>query len=378
MRTKYWLVKLAVVVLCGAAVLAPGDISSGADDFYVIPVSQWKRNGANLYYQDGNVGIGTDITDSKLNIVDDTQMGGLYVSSNAGDGCTIYSVTTADYASAAVSGRAWSPTGSTVGVDGYSNSSDAVACGVIGSIVTGGAGTGVKGIAESATGYGVYGKNVATTGDAIGVKASTASAGGYGVYGENTGGGGSGVFGAALPNGSPGNGVYGWAYGSGAGVRGYNASAGGYGVYGINGAGGYAVFAEGKMGCTGAKPAIVPTSRGHRELYSQESPELWFEDFGEGQLVGGKARIDLDPLFLETVTINDQQPMKVFIQLNDDCHGVYVRRQAAGFEVKELQAGTSGARFTYRVVAKRKGYETARLEAAPDPVKVAALRAPEK
>ena len=95
------------------------------------------------------------------------------------------------------------------------------------------------------------------------------------------------------------------------------------------------------LGVIGTKTAIVPTSQGQRELYSQESPEVWFEDFGEGQLTGGLAHIELDPLFLETVTIDDKHPMKVFIQLNDDCNGVYVQRQATGFTVTELAAATA-------------------------------------
>jgi hypothetical protein len=41
-------------------------------------------------------------------------------------------------------------------------------------------------------------------------------------------------------------------------------------------------------------------------------------------------------------------------------------RQATGFEVKELRGGKSSAHFTYRVVAKRKGFENARFEAAND------------
>jgi hypothetical protein len=166
--------------------------------------------------------------------------------------------------------------------------------------------------------------------------------------------------------------------GNGIGVAGVTSSSTGYGVYGQNSHGGWAGYFSGNLGASGTKPAIVPTSQGHRLLYSQESPEVWFEDFGEGRLVGGKAHIKLDPLFLETVTIDDRNPQKVFIQLNDDCKGVYVQRQATGFEVKELQAGTSNASFTYRVVAKRKGYETARLEAAPDTTKVAALNEPLK
>ena len=115
------------------------------------------------------------------------------------------------------------------------------------------------------------------------------------------------------------------------------------------------------MIASGAKPAVVKTAQGHRLLYAMESPEVWFEDFGEGQMVNGQSHIELDPLFLETVTINASNPMKVFIQLNDDCKGVYVKTQTTGFDVFELQSGTSNAAFTYRLVAKRKGYETQRL-----------------
>src|SRR4030042_5962554 len=54
--------------------------------------------------------------------------------------------------------------------------------------------------------------------------------------------------------------------------------------------------------------------------------------------------------------------MKVFIQLNDDCKGVFVtKRTATSFDVVELQGGTSNAHFTYRVVCKRKYYEDERL-----------------
>jgi hypothetical protein len=171
---------------------------------------------------------------------------------------------------------------------------------------------------------------------------------------------------------------------NGKAIQGTAWGASGAGVWGDATSAGYAIYSNGNFYCTGnsyvvgTKHAIVATSQGLRKLYSQESPEAWFEDVGEGQLAGGKAHIDLDPLFLETVTINEQQPMKVFIQLNDDCRGVYVQRQATGFEVKELGGGSSSAHFTYRVMAKRKGFEQARLEAAPEPVKVAALPVAQK
>ena len=131
----------------------------------------------------------------------------------------------------------------------------------------------------------------------------------------------------------------------------------------------YAGYFDGDVGVSydfyayGSKNAAVKVDNGEYRLLScQESPELWFEDFGEGQLVNGRVHIELDPLFLQTVTINGQHPMKVFVQLNDEnCKGTAVKRGTTGFDVIELQNGTSNASFSYRIVAKRKGYEDRRL-----------------
>jgi hypothetical protein len=166
------------------------------------------------------------------------------------------------------------------------------------------------------------------------------------------------------------HGVYGKAENIGSGtVRGgyftaYSAGSGThYGVIGYEaaGGGGAAVYASGDYVGSGAKYAVVKTGRGHRLLSCMESPEVWFEDFGEGKLVNGKAHVELDPLFLETATINEKHPMKVFVQLKDDCKGTYVKTWDTGFDVYELQGGTSNASFSYRIVAKRKGYENERL-----------------
>src|SRR3990172_5543908 len=137
-----------------------------------------------------------------------------------------------------------------------------------------------------------------------------------------------------------------------------------YGVYGAEAAGGLgaAVYAAGDFAASGTKSAVVKTSSGEKLYYTIESPEVWFEDFGEGQLSNGKAHIELDALFSETVTINSTNPMKVFIQLNDpNCNGIAVVRGTTGFDVVELQNGISNASFSYRIVAKRKGYENQRL-----------------
>lgn len=143
-----------------------------------------------------------------------------------------------------------------------------------------------------------------------------------------------------------------------------------YAVYGKSPSTGYAGYFEGSVRITnaltvvGTKSAAVKTADDeYRLVYCQESPENWFEDFGEGQLQNGTAHIDLDPVFLQTVTISAADPMKVFIQLNDpDCNGTAVIRGATGFDVVELQNGKGSASFSYRVVAKRRGYEDLRLE----------------
>ena len=69
----------------------------------------------------------------------------------------------------------------------------------------------------------------------------------------------------------------------------------------------------------------------------------------------------------DTMNIIDAgHPMKVFVQLEGDCNGVYVaNKTSTGFDVVELQLGGSNVPFSYRVVCKRKHYEDDRL-AAPE------------
>jgi hypothetical protein len=190
---------------------------------------------------------------------------------------------------------------------------------------------------------------------------------GYGGYFE---GGYRGVHGRVVPTGSSSTyrGVDGYvAGGSGTnyGTYGYATGSGtNCGVYGYGGGGGtnYGVYYSNGLGGSGSKSCIVKTSQGPTALYCQESPENWFEDFGEGTLVNGQTHIELDALFLETVTINAANPMKVFVQLEGDCNGVYVSKGVTGFDVVELKNGTSNVPFSYRVVAKRKGFEDKRLD----------------
>jgi len=233
----------------------------------------------------------------------------------------------------------------------------------------GGAAIGVLGrsysvpVSGSDASSGVFGWGDVSSGRTYGVWGETRSSTDFvsGVYGVNIASSGMtrGTIGTVNSTTAGAAGVLGAAPSTGAvrGVMGYCHSSSGYAMYSD---GNFAVA----PGYT--KSAIVKTSQGAVKLYCQESPGIWFEDFGEGQLSNGQTHIELDGLFLETVTINERHPMKVFIQLNDDCNGVYVKRGTTGFDVIELQNGKSDAQFTYRVVAKRRGFENTRMEKCDD------------
>ncbi len=115
------------------------------------------------------------------------------------------------------------------------------------------------------------------------------------------------------------------------------------------------VQVQGNLTITGSFPksAAVPHPDGsHRRLYCQEAPEPWFEDFGSGQLVQGRATIQLDPDFAAVV---HGESYHVFLTPTADCNGLYVsQRTPQGFTVQELRGGTSSLAFSYRLVAKRR------------------------
>jgi len=299
-----------------------------------------------------------------------------------------------------VSGRATASEGASFGV--YGESAADVGRGVYGIVTaTDGFGYGVFGENPSPYGTGVHGCATSAQGHTRGVWGRTQSTDGYGVYGDATCGSGTtyGVYGTSVS--SAGRGVYGHGavgvaghsdHTSGTAVYGYAESSEGttygvfarssstsglgvygwasgtvgvtFGVYGVAwSTSGYGVYCAGNFVASGTKSCVVKTSKGPTLMYCQESPESWFEDFGEGQLASGKAHIELDPVFLETATVDEANPMHVFVQLHDpDCEGVAVQRGETGFDVLELKGGTSGASFSYRVVAKRKGFETKRLD----------------
>ena len=174
------------------------------------------------------------------------------------------------------------------------------------------------------------------------------------MFGEVTGDGlnRAGVKGQALKPG--GTGVYGEALG-GFGVVGINSS--GVGFSGWFGGGPLIVLSE--LLVTGGKSAVVPHPDGfHRRFFAVESPESWFEDYGEAELVDGSAEVGLDPDFAHFVDTNHYH---VFLSPYGETAGIHVaRRHREGFSVIAKSA-RGRIKFSYRVVAKRKDVRRYRL-----------------
>lgn len=89
-------------------------------------------------------------------------------------------------------------------------------------------------------------------------------------------------------------------------------------------------------------------------MFAPESPEVLFQDYGIGKLINGKANIKLDPILVNNIRVDDDHPLKVFIQLEGDCNGVYVTNKSVnGFDVIELQGGSSNVSFSWSITATR-------------------------
>jgi hypothetical protein len=92
----------------------------------------------------------------------------------------------------------------------------------------------------------------------------------------------------------------------------------------------------------------------NRILFCPESPEITFTDSGTGKLQNGIANISIDPILAKNIFVDEKHPLKVFIQLEGDCNGVFVTSKSAnGFTVKELQGGTSNVSFSWQLIANR-------------------------
>jgi hypothetical protein len=135
------------------------------------------------------------------------------------------------------------------------------------------------------------------------------------------------------------------------------------------------VGGNGDLTCTGQVKTLARTGNGAHtvETYSMQSPENWMEDFGSGRLQNGVATVPIDAAFAETVS--DSADYHVFLTPRGDSKGLYVTNTtASGFEVHESGGGTSTLRFDYRIVAKRRGFESQRMVDVTEAMKAVKAR----
>jgi len=222
---------------------------------------------------------------------------------------------------------------------------------------------GVYGESFSTAGTGVYGQVWGATGTNTGIFGQSASPDGTGVYGQAPASTGTtyGVFGSSSS--ASGTGVFGIAW-DGSGTN--------YGVYGLtNSPSGYGVYYSGGLAGTGTKSAIVETQDyGWRHLYAVESPQNWFEDFGQATLAAGEAVVPIEPIFAQTVNL--EETYHVFLTPLGQC-ALYVAEKSSGsFTVRALEGAGCEITFDYRIIAPRLDYEDLRLKPAQDPEEVAA------
>jgi hypothetical protein len=244
---------------------------------------------------------------------------------------------------------------------------------------------------EGPTGYvGIHNTNPDSELDVSGkIYASDASSGfgGYTAEFHNTSTSGSGLFTAG--NNTPGwylvagTGLNSTGYNTGAFIRANNTASNGEqeailcqtGATGGAGSWCFVCYRDG-LGAQydifgpGMTASSMSTSKGYRALVASESPEAWIEDYGSAEIMGGASHVDLDPLLLDCVTIDEANPIKVFVQLTSPVtNQFYVKKGADGFDVIVMGEGaeTVEGTFDYRVVAARKDREKIRFAEAESP-----------
>lgn len=105
----------------------------------------------------------------------------------------------------------------------------------------------------------------------------------------------------------------------------------------------------------GTVNTIVEDLNGKKVALScPETPENIFQDYGQGQLQNGRTHITIDPIFAKNIVVNEKHPLRVFVQLEGDCEGVFISNKSQyGFDVTELKKGKSNVPFSYTIVANR-------------------------
>ncbi|MEP6676596.1 MAG: hypothetical protein ABJA78_15650 [Ferruginibacter sp.] len=268
---------------------------------YLIKFSTANSGGNSLIYDNGtNIGIGTTIPGYPLQVVAaNTTYSSYFVNTNAA-GTALFAQNTA-------------ASGSSTGT------------GIIGTSSQSG-GAGLKGLNSNGTGTGIMGAGNNTSP----VTLVTGSGGSF--IGSATG-----IFAESTTTTGVAQALYTDNAGAVVRVNYWN----GVTQYKINGSGSVSTVVKDQKG-------------GLITLHATETPEIYFQDYGAGKLINGRVHIDIDPLFEKNIVVNESHPLRVFIQPEGDCKGVYITNKTAkGFDVVELNNGTSNINFQWTIICNR-------------------------
>ena len=359
--------------------------------------AQWSVSGSNIFYNSGNVGIGTSSPIYRLFVQTDSGTTAIFGShmassgsvfgvwgqsaSSLGVGVLGWATATTGWTRGVVGinsspsgggvvGAAYAPTGETYGVFGEAASVSGI--GVWGNATaTSGSTFGVRGQSASTNGVGVFGNATATSGSTFGVRGQSASTNGVGVWGWATATTGwtRGVIGT---NSSPsGGGVVGAAYaptGQTYGVMGESSSVAGMGVYGLAAAttgvnygvygvssspDGFGVYAQGDMGASGLKSFRIDhplRPETHYLLhYCIEAPEPLNAYSGVAALdARGEAWIEL-PDYFDAI---NRDPRYTLTPIGAPMPNLHVAVEVQGNRFK-IAGGAPGKRVSWRIEAVR-------------------------
>jgi len=138
----------------------------------------------------------------------------------------------------------------------------------------------------------------------------------------------------------------------------------GGGFYSISNAGNMILSGELTTGHGG--PYLRTTGASGRTVtaYSEHTTMPEMADVGEAQLVNGRAFVKIDAALADVIDV--RSGYHVFVTPEGDSNGLYVVKGADGFVVREQHGGRSTLDFEYRIVAKPREENGARLARVTD------------